>query len=317
MSYLKNLRAGTFEQEALAHTWRSVRKTLLAAGTRRWSVVTGPVGALQATLMDLQWDPSRPCVWKDHEGSMWVIDDSLGLQDTFRVIKQEVVNDLWRRTAISSHLGNGLQLIPAIRQVKGMYHKLCKDNPRNAMMYLRIICGAWWEESRLHAAGLTDSDLCYRCQRQVGNMHHHLYVCPASETMAIHDHAATFRARGRAAEGQPPAFYQRLVLPTSAIEVPSPWGVGQVFEVGTAPSFEDLASLHLALDGSGGAHSAAPELRRCGWAFVFATMQSGALVYARYGNLPGDVQTVPRSEIYATLQAYMFIASIAHGREGG
>ena len=54
-------------------------------------------------------------------------------------------------------------------------------------------------------------------------------------------------------------------------------------------------------DGSG-LFSNSPELRRCGWAVV-EVGPGGLPIRARYGGLPGRVQSVPRAERVAIYQA--------------
>eukprot|EP00959_Pyramimonas_sp_CCMP1952_P083165 1738063-Pyramimonas_sp.AAC.1 len=68
--------------------------TLVTAGRRRWSYVRGPIATLQATLMDIGWNPIKATEWDRPlpEGQLqaWLIPSAT---DT------EYSND-WERIAI-------------------------------------------------------------------------------------------------------------------------------------------------------------------------------------------------------------------------
>ena len=65
-------------------------------------------------------------------------------------------------------------------------------------------------------------------------------------------------------------------------------------------------------DGSGGKKGSDPRLRRCGWGVVRLNLDdpgNPSLACGAFGPLPGPLQTVPRSEIFAAIQ----VLDLVHG----
>ena len=58
-------------QAAIKEVWNRVKTRLQAKHLGRWNGVTGHIGAVIATLLDLGWDPASPATWKDPEGQEW------------------------------------------------------------------------------------------------------------------------------------------------------------------------------------------------------------------------------------------------------
>ena len=73
--------------------------------------------------------------------------------------------------------------------------------------------------------------------------------------------------------------------------------------MGQRIDFENSSEFYL--DGSGGAQSKDPRLRRCGWSAVTMNYEFGTPTAeaAVYGGLPGAWQTVPRAELHAAISA--------------
>ncbi len=56
------------QRGALALTWRRITAQLRSS-PRPWNKVKGPVSAVVATLLDLEWDPVGPGLWRDLDGA--------------------------------------------------------------------------------------------------------------------------------------------------------------------------------------------------------------------------------------------------------
>ena len=61
-------------QAAINEVWNRTKLRLQEKHMGRWNGVTGHIGAVIATLLDLGWDPTSPATWKDNEGQVWAMD---------------------------------------------------------------------------------------------------------------------------------------------------------------------------------------------------------------------------------------------------
>ena len=90
-------------------------------------------------------------------------------------------------------------------------------------------------------------------------------------------------------------------MPKESVTLPA--GIGALFQDYAfsydldAPPPEAWPSGDYFGDGSGGRFSSIPSLRRCGIGLAF--LVNGVLQFGLRSPLPGDVQTVPRSEVAA------------------
>ena len=97
----------------IAAAWKIILDRLSSA-SRPWSLVSKPIAALIASLMDLGWYPRAPDAWVDPHGVTWVLDTTsvsgnssvllLALERSIRV-------RIWTR-ASRGYCGNGLQHLP-------------------------------------------------------------------------------------------------------------------------------------------------------------------------------------------------------------
>ena len=101
-------------------------------------------------------------------------------------------------------------------------------------------------------------------------------------------------------------LWQRGLLPQDMVEIPPEHAPSNISNF-LILNFQSVESNFLFDsgkyygDGSGGLHSQHQTLRRCGLAIVRLAQDGNSVAYAIQSNLPGPVQTVPRSEIYATI----------------
>ena len=80
--FLKRVRADGAMLERINTVWsRALHRFESLAPQVRWNAVTGPLGALICTLLDMGWRPARPHLWTDHQGDTWTLDPQVGLRD--------------------------------------------------------------------------------------------------------------------------------------------------------------------------------------------------------------------------------------------
>ena len=101
----------------------------------RWNGVSGHIGAVIATLLDLGWDPVSPSTWKDNHGNLWALDgNSSSLKrDLQSIVGTTIQEQLWSK-ACQAYLGKGGEqgidwhlTLPTLRFLKGK-----KGNPKAA-----------------------------------------------------------------------------------------------------------------------------------------------------------------------------------------
>ena len=120
------------------------------------------------------------------------------------------------------------------------------------------------------------------------------------KTSAVHD---TWHLCGMdsLAGVQYPCVWYRGLMPQSLLAVHTPFEAELRLEVLGAYPGRVWPSGRYYTDGSGGKHSAAPALRRCGFGVAYMTEARGRSDFAWgvFGPLIGKVQTVPRAELFA------------------
>ena len=117
--------------------WRVIRDKV-ASAKHRWSVVTGPLSNLIATLLDMNFRPVSPTRWIDElEGGIWELDLTQGLFEFREVLVDRLCQQLWTRSA-NRHLGEGLRTRPHAHLMHRHFVKLERANPKRALQYLRL-----------------------------------------------------------------------------------------------------------------------------------------------------------------------------------
>jgi hypothetical protein len=102
-------------QAAISEVWDRTRKRLESKHLGRWNGVTGHIGAVIATLLDLGWDPVGPATWKDNRGHLCALDsNSSSLKKDLQSIigghtpKLNVCSDIAAYTDIGAYPDNGV-----------------------------------------------------------------------------------------------------------------------------------------------------------------------------------------------------------------
>ena len=142
------------------------------------------MSAVICTLLDLNWDPVAPCLWKDPDGCKWKIGDKKFSSKPFlSVIDGYVRAKLWSHAA-KHWAGTGLEKGIDDTVVTKHLRKLDREHRHGERgLLLAAACAATWPEARKHDAGLVDSPACPRCGHERCDEYHRLYGCPDNENI--------------------------------------------------------------------------------------------------------------------------------------
>ena len=293
-------------RQRISRAWPRSLSRLLHKSTR-WLHVRGPIAAVQSTLLDVGWKPAGPVSWFDPEGQEWAYDGTLNGLAAFQAhLRESISLFLWAQASVYEH-GKGLEKGPDLAVPTALYSHYGRTGRFAERALLVLVCSAGtWPNQRLLQSGLAQSGACPRCGQEESLLHRYWY-CPANGTSDHPDIVSSQHLvrRARREAGQFPALWLRA-LPPSEWSRPQAGLLpeGFVRSITLLPMPEDELR-HVFLDGSGGAHSSDPRLRRCGFAAVMVDSMGPANTMAQvtYGALGGLPQTVPRSELTAALAA--------------
>ena len=303
MSYLTHVQRGSLDMDDVSAVWGTIHARLSSGN--RWAKATGPLAATMCTIMDLGWDPRRPCVWEGAEGERYIVDNTASLADSAQLLEDTIITQLWVKASVN-HLGFGLGQQPAFQEVYRYFTKLRLRDPRQAQVALRLLAGGWWTEARLHLCNMQghNEGRCRHCGAR-GDAAHHLWMCPMLQTgplsidprVIVTTHLAT---KARDARCYPAAKWSRCWLLAPEVTLPLPTMSPCAWHVG---SLDVDPSIHVVcVDGSGGRFSSKPALRRCGWGVAIMDKITSRFVGGLFGPMHGR-QSVPRAELWATHQA--------------
>ncbi len=141
--------------------------------------------------------------------------------------------------------------------------------------------------------------LCPRCLAATESTYHQLWECPKNE--GITGAKLHLLPRAQAEWREAPSYWLRGLPPIQWVErfCEAPPSSRIVLSRGSSDEPVALdAGMTIATDGSGGAFSSDPRLRRCGWGFMVLD-GAGQEVCPGRGPLLGWRQTVPLAELAA------------------
>ncbi len=179
----------------------------------------------------------------------------------------------------------------------------CKDLYSFKCTLETIMAAGSWPMDRVHQHMTTTDPICKRCGNAMDTTLHCYWQCPANGL--LEDPAVTSTQvlcpAAEAGSTDVPCLWLRGILPlrftTLKQENLPPRDVYTTHINNTpSPPLWDTGTYYG--DASGGDFSSVPLLRRVGVG-VCRISPLGKLLYGIHCNLPGDVQTVPRGEIYA------------------
>eukprot|EP00969_Alexandrium_andersonii_P189667 8380595-Alexandrium_andersonii.AAC.1 len=160
VTWLQYWHAHPQQRARLRKAWHRLLPKLTAS--TRWLRVKGPMGALQATLRDIRWNPFDPAAWKDPSGEIWSYTGSLaGLSSLTRAIAESVRAQLWS-AASANHpvatqgMASGVDLTVPTRLCRKF---LASGRAAEHAILLQVASGGSWVAERLAGAGL-GSEIC-------------------------------------------------------------------------------------------------------------------------------------------------------------
>ena len=287
----------------------------------RWKMVRGFVSGVVATLYDVGWRPVAPTAWLtrargERQAKIIKLDDKVSIKQAQRELTWELEQQAWER--IGSHPKfKGLEAGGMLGSVRRhLSHLRGGAQPGAYSMLVTVVSGGIWTGLDCKEAGYPGSALCPRCEEADDTERHRCWECQANEEDEDPRVAGTQQLQGLAQQhcADEPGLWLRGICSKMAIfrqpVLPS--------RLSTDPPRARRCS-HWWTDGSGGAHTAKPWARRCGWSAValgghprHRRREAGEDQLVKEcqitvdavlaGGLGGDYQTVPRSETTAIME---------------
>jgi len=166
-----------------------------------------------------------------------------------------------------------------------------------------ILSAATWPGERVNSIYPFISPTCSRCNAATDSALHCFWQCPANANITddavLNTQSLVSEAVAKA--GTMPCLWLRGVLPQSLTTISREYLPSNdiVIKYENDPDGQWRSGTYYG-DASGGEFTSYPELRRCGCG-VAAIHPDGTLHYGASFSLPGEIQTVPRGELYALL----------------
>ena len=164
--------------ERLRIAWRAAYELIVQPEGPDFSKVTGPVGAVIASVASVGWFPSSLEVWTSPQGIQWTVSSS-SFSKLSAAILRDVEDVLWK-LASKHHLGEGLQLSPPADVSFRWVRKLQKDpEARHQLGVLEcIMSGGLWLPNRVNKVREYIPDECPRCGQLGCDEMHLFWECP-------------------------------------------------------------------------------------------------------------------------------------------
>ncbi|CAK0827382.1 unnamed protein product [Prorocentrum cordatum] len=261
--------------------------------------VRGPIGAIQATLPDLGWDPVEATRWHRPTAAgydEWTLptaaDERFASVTEYQGVLDDVVADLrsqpWRQAACHE-----------------------EDKMSDSGLNLIVVSGGQWpRELRLWASYALSDGICKRCGRAREDLLHRIWTRADSAGDEAFSKTDALLPRALAGYEVEPSFWLQSVAP-ARLATPTfdeeRVARAEVVIGGPLDHCRDSTTVVTVFgDGSGGRFSVDPRRRRCGAAIAFLARGPDGKWQAaagRYVPLVGSRQTVPRAEILAFVLA--------------
>jgi hypothetical protein len=294
-----------------------------------WRRVTGPISNMVATLYAIGFLPHSFSEWVSPDGIRWILPTSASFPfcpvPLVHALQDHIGKKLWAEA--STHVLNGKGLKHGIDYnlticVLRNFRKLLAYDKAAALE--TILCGACWSPQRKYLAGLVKVDLsvCTLCGAFECDDYHQFWSCPALASSVWPEVESTNYLIPAAANGmlEFPCLWLRGLLPSELLiandhPIPPPSSVDKIsiFDpFGITPDPEVWPPGLYGTDASGGRWGSYPLLRRCGCGVSRLTSLDPPyqLQWGAWFPLVGELQTVPRAELYAI---YMVVAKVSQG----
>ena len=290
--------------DELRDAWAIARR-FLNSTPKSYNHIYGIMSNLICLIRSAKWQPYAIDRWIDPEGQHWVINAESSPNIVAAALIKAVLKSEMAEAA-KHHDGKGieeeinweytLRHTRSLRSNSSFYPLCCALET--------IQCGACWTNLRVSQIDPSFSNICTRCDANIVETSlHTFWECPANDT--IDDSAVTstkyLERAAIANSAEHPCFWLRGLLPESLLQlsdIPPPYEQPVITIHG--PDAPCWGSGTYYGDGSGGPYSSHPTIRRCGTGLAVINI-AGELSYGLSANLPGLIQTVPRSEYFALL----------------
>ncbi len=177
-----------------------------------------------------------------------------------------------------------------------------------------VLSAGLWPAARVHEIHPEVSPICPRCSSAVETCKHTFWECPCNSD--IDDYAVVSTqnlcAKALANADSLPCFWLRGIIPQELTKVEDSYAPPD------EPNHTIISNIGEAVwssgtyygDASGGEFSSLPAIRRVGCSVVFINTQ-GDLLFGIKSRLPGQIQTVPRGELYCLLMLAQQVTPLA------
>ncbi len=302
-------------------------KLLLTDKTKRWTRPRGAIASVILMLWEAGWEALAADRWTDQDGTVWQMSPGVADPTDVLVAYAAAIRDkLWDQ---ASHFHNGAGIVgtpdTTVLRQKLRSWKARGDFTKSGACEAAVTA-ATWTRARKHQVEPSIDPICPACGGAAETDAHRIWGCRAHKQDTVYAATDHLRARALADCTSNPALWLRGIVPADLVEIEPPldnpdsftfgadaldrYTVGDRLDAPMAEPGPRKADVYTDIygDGSGGPFSADPRLRRCGWGWCIieaTTNSSWAPVSARFGALPGQRQTVNRSELYALLDAVL------------
>ena len=278
---VRNLPAASLVRRTWAVSWAKISRS-----PQRWTVASGPIGALQCYLKDLGFDAPTMDVWKRPDGDIVL---NWGFPNTGRevhsLLQKAMLTDRWERIALQDSADgtqNGIDwTVP---------RKLLKESAKKPLVQsgLRMLF-----QGAIRRANHGGDAFCHRCG-MANTLQHVLHDCIRWAEVDIGPDPTWKELFPEA----PECFGVRGLVPKQSTLHPAltPAQLAVRKEGVFAGEFLPDSSIFYGTDASGGPRGLDPRLRVVSWAVVAIRLRidvpsaSGSLEYTVVGKMTGTLQ---------------------------
>ena len=289
--YASNIWEGLVVPSRLYRAWSSIKARIDKRAS--WTSTRGPIATVWVSLLRVGWTMRSPTVLVSDLGKAFDLTRTCPWD--LRLFLEEGIRR-WQSARILQHHPNGRQESCWRRAMRNSILAI-KDASRRGALRALWSAGVW-TPVRLHSINLRPTPNCFVCQQCPGTEAHQWFGCdsmlnvPRDERPpddVLEHRAAMIDQHSTVLDGMD-TFYLSYGLPPLP---PFPADPADHQPILGRGDWAGAWGNKVYTDGSGIAPSL-PGLTRCGWSVVELD-ESGIILRAVYGALPGAVQTVPRS----------------------
>ena len=266
-------------------------------------------------LWHLGWDPIYFNTWIDTRRFAWTIalvteHKQVCSHLLVQALQDDASRVMWKE-AVLHYNASGIQDGVAYEYTMRTLWKYRKEKINDKAGALEtILVGACWSPDRKFQENIIplEQNVCAKCGESPCNDLHQFWSCPSLADDPDEDIQQTQKLipRALAEQGQFACFWLRGILPAGlflkeTIPLPVIDTTIRVFDpFGITPNGSWWPPGTYGTDASGGEFSSYPEIRRCGCG-ISAIRNLTEIEWAASFPLEGEIQTVPRAELFAIL----------------